>query len=142
MAQTIASANAATAQLQILGNDLQVPITGQFQTISGISLLIQDIEQLLLTTPGERVNRPTYGCLVNTRVWENVSTMAIQGATDIQNAITNFEPRVTVLDVTPNIFPDEGIVTFVLRLVINSNNSPLNLVIPFKAANNLLTTGS
>lgn len=125
-------------QAEFLGSDLTLPISGNFQVIAGLNLLIQDIEQLCLTTPGERVGRPEYGCLLRTRLWENIDDVANQGTQDIQQAIAQFEPRVTVLDVTSTIFRDDGIVLFTIRIVVNATNQPLNFVLPFRSSAELI----
>ena len=45
-----------------LGHGLSMPIQGSFVPASGVTLLLQEIQQLLLTVPGERVFRPDFGC--------------------------------------------------------------------------------
>jgi uncharacterized protein len=126
-------------QIQLIGSDTSMPITGKFVAISGIPLLLQDIQQLILTNIGERVNRPTFGCMINGRVWENIDQTANQGITDIQAAINTFEPRVTLLGVTSTIFRDDGIVLFSISFIVNATNEPLNLVLPFRSVSDLLS---
>lgn len=60
-------------------------------------LIKNDILQLLLTVPGERVMRPRYGVQLRSFVFEqstdsDVSTLQAE----ISQAIVEFEPRVTV----------------------------------------------
>jgi len=125
-------------QIQFIGADTQMPINGQWTDISGIPLLLQDIQQLILTNIGERLNRPTYGCMINSRIWENIDQTASQGKLDITTAINNFEPRITLLDVNSTIYRNDGIVLFSIRFIVNATNQPLNLVLPFRSNSELL----
>ena len=125
-------------QIQFIGSDTSMPITGKFTAVNGIPLLLQDIQQLILTNIGERMNRPTFGCMINGRVWENIDQTANQGKMDIETAINTFEPRVTLLDVNSTIYRDDGIVLFSIRFIINATNEQLNLVLPFRSVSELL----
>lgn len=114
-----------------LGKDLKFPIKNEFRHTEGIDTLNQDIQILLATVPGERVNRPNYGCGLYTRIWENLDTAAQLGVEDIRTALDEFEPRVIVLRVTANINREQGIIQFsILYKPVESNNAE-NLVFPF-----------
>jgi uncharacterized protein len=126
------------SQAALIGTDCQYPIAGTFVDINSIPLLLQDLQLLILTAPGERLNRPTYGCNLSLNIWENIDQTATQGKLDITDAINNFEPRVTLLDVNSAIYRDDGIVLFTIRFLINATNQPLNLVIPFQPTSQLL----
>jgi uncharacterized protein len=125
-------------QIQLIGADVQMPLNGTWTDINGIPLLLQDIQQLILTNIGERLNRPTYGCMINSRIWENIDQTANQGILDITDAINSFEPRITLLGVTSTIYRDDGFVLFSIRFLINATNEPLNLVLPFRTTAQLL----
>lgn len=120
-----------------LGSDLTFPIAGSFEPIAGVPLLLQDIQQLLLTIPGERVNRPEFGCGLRQQVWENLSSVAINGPAVIRTAIESYEPRITILNIdsTPNEVT--GTIVFNIQFVINSTDSVLNLVFPFRVGTQL-----
>lgn len=117
-----------------LGQDLKFPINGNFEPVSEIDALIQDIEQLLLTAPGERVFRPEFGCNLKNMIWENVDTVAEQGKEQIKSALALFEPRITVLDVISTMNRDTGLVTFGIKFYINNTDSVVNLVFPFRTS--------
>lgn len=127
-----------TGQIQLIGSDTQMPISGTWTAINGIPLLLQDIQQLILTNIGERLNRPTFGCMINGRVWENIDQTASQGILDITSAINQFEPRVTLLYVNSTIYRDDGIVLFSINFIVNATNEALNLVLPFRSVSELL----
>ena len=115
-----------------LGSDLKFPITGSFEPITGLALLIQDIEQLLLTTPGERVSRPEWGCGVKSLVWENIATAVLEGPGIIKSALDTFEPRINVLKVDSSANENTGLVSFVIRFSIKSTDTSVNLVFPLR----------
>jgi phage baseplate assembly protein W len=120
-----------------LGADLVFPINNSFKPTSGINLLLQDIQQLLLTIPGERVNRPDFGCTLRNQIWENMSTAAIHGAASIRDALERFEPRITVTAVTSTSNDNTGLITFNIQFIVNNTDTALNLVFPFRAGTQL-----
>lgn len=117
-----------------LGSDVSLPINNTFKTINGLELLIQDIEQLLLTVPGERVMRPTYGCNLRNQLWENLDIAADAGAAAIQEALDTFEPRITTLNVDSTVNDNTGLITFNIQFIVNSEDTELNLIFPFRSA--------
>lgn len=123
--------------LDRLGSDLKFPITGSFEPISGVNLVVQDIEQLLLTIPGERVNRSSYGCSLRNQVWENLQDAASNGAAAIREAIENFEPRVILTGVTSKVNDNTGLITFNIQFTIIEIDAPVNLVFPFRSGTSL-----
>jgi len=116
-----------------LGSDLKFPIDTNFQAISGVDLLIQDIQRLLLTVPGERPNRPEFGCNLRNQIWENIDVAATNGAVSIREAIDRFEPRITLISVTSSVNRNTGLITFNIQFQVNNDDSTLNLVFPFRA---------
>lgn len=120
-----------------LGSDLLFPIMGNFQPVAGINLLLQDIQQLLLTIPGERVFRPTFGCQLRNQIWENMATVQISGASAIKTALQQFEPRITVLDVTSTSNENTGLISFNIQFVVNTTDNVLNLIFPFRVGQQL-----
>lgn len=120
-----------------LGSDLSFPIVGNFRPVSGVDLVIQDIQLLLLTLPGERVNRPTFGCGLRGLVWENMATVAASGQAAISSAIANFEPRVTLKGIDFVTNENTGLVVYNIRFVINQTDTPVNLIFPFRQGTTL-----
>ena len=120
-----------------LGSDLKFPIEGTFQATAGQELLLQDIQILLLTIPGERPNRPDFGCHLRDQIWENIADASINGASAIREALTLFEPRISVVNVTSTTNENTGLITFVIQFVIKSTDLNLNLVFPFRVGSQL-----
>jgi len=115
-----------------LGSDLMFPISGDFKSVSGLDLLLQDIQQLLLTIPGERVNRPDFGCNLRDQVWENMDAAEVNGAGAIRQALENFEPRITILDVNSTSNYNTGLITFNIQFIVNDSDRSVNLIFPFR----------
>lgn len=115
-----------------LGTDTKFPIRGKFQKVESLETVLQDIQILIATVPGERVNRPEYGCRLYTRVWDNLDSVARQGLTDIREAIQTYEPRVELISLTSSINRDTGTVNFSVRFKVVNTNNAANLVFPFQ----------
>lgn len=120
-----------------LGSDLKFPIEGNFESTSGVELLLQDIQRLLLTIPGERPMRPNFGCNLRNQIWENMEAARTQGAASIREAIELFEPRVTLIGVNSSANDNTGLITFNIQFVVNSTDTALNLVFPFRVGTQL-----
>jgi Bacteriophage baseplate protein W len=120
-----------------LGSDLKFPILDSFEPVAGLALLLQDIQRLLLTMPGERVGRPAFGCNIRLQVWENLDVAADDGAACIREALDNFEPRITVMNVDSTINDNTGLITFNIQFVVNDTDTAVNLIFPFRAGTQL-----
>lgn len=120
-----------------LGSDLKFPISGSFESISGLDLLLQDIQILLLTVPGERPGRPEFGCQLRTQIWENLEEAKINGIGSIRDALERFEPRITLLGVTGEVNSNTGLITFNIQFIVQTIDNPINLVFPFRAGTQL-----
>jgi uncharacterized protein len=125
--------SSVTQSLNIrLGADTQFPISGQFQPVAGLNLLLQDIQQLLLTVPGERVFRPDFGCNLRAQIWENIDFAESAGAAAIREALERLEPRITVIDVNSQSNTNTGLITYNIQFLINQTDLQVNLVFPFR----------
>lgn len=120
-----------------LGSDLKFPINGNFKPVEGVDLLIQDISQLLLTMPGERVFRPEFGSLLSNQIWENMDEAADNGASAIRGALEQLEPRITVQDVTSTRNDNTGLIIFNITFLINDTDESLSLIFPFRTGSQL-----
>jgi phage baseplate assembly protein W len=120
-----------------LGKGLKFPIDGKFEVSEGIDKLLEDIQTLLLTNFQERVMRPTLGCGLMGRIWENIDTAAIYGASDISTALEKFEPRISLIDISTAIDRPSGIILFTINFIVLDSNTEVNLVFPFKPSSQL-----
>jgi phage baseplate assembly protein W len=120
-----------------LGSDAAFPIVGNFAPVSGLDVLIQDIQLLLLTIPGERPMRPDFGCELRNQVWENIETARNNGEASIRDAIDRFEPRITVTDISSNINRNTGLISFNIAFIVNVDDTAVNLIFPFRTGTQL-----
>lgn len=120
-----------------LGSDLKFPIVNNFESVSGLDVLIQDIQILLLTIPGERPNRPNFGCNLRNQIWENMQEAKVSGAASIREALELFEPRISVLSVNATVNEATALITFNIQFIVNSTDTAANLVFPFRVGTQL-----
>ena len=96
----------------------------------------EDIEQslriLFSTSPGERVNRYDYGCPLHRYAFEPIDTQTtMRMRDDIARAITLFEPRIAVEDISFEERASEGVLLIQITYTIIRTNSRSNMVYPF-----------
>ena len=122
---------------KFLGTGYSFPIrvspSGNLTYSSGEESVREAIWILLGTAKGERQMMPTFGCGIqdmvfapnNQTTWGNLQHL-------VKDALTQWEPRVDVLDVTVTAAADEAN-TLLIRVDyrIRSNNAFGNLVYPF-----------
>ena len=89
----------------------------------GDQIIKNDILQLLLTIPGERVMRPTFGVNLRNAVFENMTSSLISGLqSEIAEKITRFEPRVDVSSVT--IVPNDITNLLTVKIEVSLKKDP------------------
>lgn len=77
----------------------QIRSTGGLAWVDGDDCVHQDLLLLLLTSPGERVMRPDYGCHLRRLLFQpNDETLAGLAIHYVRQAVDRFEPRVRVLE--------------------------------------------
>ena len=92
----------------------------------------QSLWTLLSTSPGERVHRYDYGCLVRRYVFEimDISTQTLL-RDEIERAVVMFEPRVDLNRVDFEVDEAAGILRITLDYTIRRTNRRTNMVYPF-----------
>jgi len=88
--------------------------TGRTATTDLADHIRDMILQILLTSPGERVMRPTFGAGLRRYLMDpNTPSTRAQIALDVQAALQTWEPRITVtsVQVVPGDDPAEALVT-------------------------------
>lgn len=87
---------------------LRIDPRGRLATITDAASIRQALLLLLSTRPGERVNRPAYGChlwrLAFAPADDTTAGLAIHY---VSRAVQRWEPRVLVLDVTAGVPEDD-----------------------------------
>ncbi len=93
----------------------------------------QSIWTILSTAYGERLMRPDFGCGIHNLVFAPNSAGTIgQAISEVQQALTQWEPRIDVLDV--DAYPDPNQPNRLLIQInyqIRTTNNRFNLVYPF-----------
>lgn len=81
---------------------------GGLEMVSDRAAVRQALLLLLLTRPGERVLRPTYGCALHRLLfWPNDDTTAGLAIHYVRQAVERWEPRVDRLRVDAQRSPDD-----------------------------------
>ena len=105
----------------------------------GVTMLEEeaDIESslgiLLSTRPGERVMQPTYGCNLDSLLFETMNLTLLTYIRDlVESAILYHEPRIDLekLDIDTS-GQNEGVLLLVLHYIVRSTNSRYNYVYPY-----------
>lgn len=114
---------------------VQTDALGQIVLSQNEQDIKESVEIILMTTRGERVMRPEFGCGIRDLVFEpiNVGTLALIEA-DIRESLTLFEPRIDVLEVkvySDKEDADQGKLRIEVRYRVRTTNSEFNLVFPF-----------
>lgn len=96
----------------------------------------QDIRESLTilfgTSPGERVMRYDYGCPLRHYAFEPITTQTLtRMRNDISRAITLYEPRIELEDVSFEDRAQEGLLLIQLTFTVIRTNNRNNMVYPF-----------
>ena len=93
----------------------------------------QALRIILLTNPGERIMRPTFGAGLSSFQFEPVNTTTLQLIrTRVEDAVVDWESRVDVLGVSVSADPSrQGTVLIDIRYRVRLTNTVGNLVYPF-----------
>jgi phage baseplate assembly protein W len=119
-----------------LGSGWSYPVApsraGALEYTAGPDKVAQSIWIVLDTAPGERVMRPNFGCgLRRYLMAPNTTATRALIKHDVQIALANFEPRITVTDLQVIPGDDPALVLIRIAYVTVRDNRPGNLVYPF-----------
>ncbi len=106
---------------------------GRIATVSGEQEIEESIRIILMTSPGQRVMRPEFGCRLNEIVFapNNLQTIA-QAERFVRLALGRWEPRIQVEQVTASPDPEDTARMLInVRYTIRSTHSSRSLVYPF-----------
>lgn len=112
---------------------LRVDVRGGIALAAPADDIVQAIHIILGTMPGERVMRPEFGC----RAWElvfapnNASTRTLL-AFYVEQALTFWEPRITVTGVEVDSAPDaHNALQVSIHYLVKDTHDPRSIVYPF-----------
>jgi phage baseplate assembly protein W len=106
------------------------PVTGDVTTLTGNADVQASVVNLIMTMNYEIPFHPEVGCAVTSSLFEDIGPMtAASIRSSIINVLQNFEPRVSVLDVIVNAYPDENgySATIVYRII--NQTSPVTITV-------------
>jgi len=112
---------------------MRVSTTGGIALTSREEEIAESMRLILGTSPGERPMRPDFGCPIHEHIFApaDASTTGLI-AFDVRNALTRWEPRIDVLDVTVRRDDDQPTLLYIdITYAIRETNDPRNLVFPF-----------
>jgi hypothetical protein len=121
----------------LLGKGWAFPVSSDIKGGIKFSQYEKSIEEsiriILNTTPGERLMRPGFGCMINEMVFSPNRPQAITQAEHyVREAIIQWEPRVILQEVKGSPDPDnETVVNIEIHYEIRSVNTFFNMVYPF-----------
>jgi phage baseplate assembly protein W len=121
----------------LLGKGWAFPVQPDIQGCIKFSQYEKSIEEsiriILNTTPGERLMRPDFGCLINEMVFTPNRPQSITLAEHyVREAIIRWEPRVILKEVRGEPDPDNEVaVNIHIQYEIRSVNTFFNMVYPF-----------
>ena len=93
----------------------------------------QAIKIILLTSPGQRVMRPEFGCRIHELVFApmNRETFA-QAMQYVEDALAMWEPRIIVNEITTNPDPNHHGTLFIdIQYTVKATSDTRSLVFPF-----------
>ena len=122
--------------LRLLGRGWNMPVTpdsaGSIEYADGPEKVAQSIRIILDTDPGERIMRPSFGCGLRRYLMRpNTSSTRALIKHDVELALANFEPRITVHNTSVDPGDDPSLVLIRINYVHVRDNRPGNLVFPF-----------
>ena len=96
-----------------------------------VRLIKNDVMQLLLTSPGERVMRPNFGTLIRKTPFDPLDNSTLAALRkSIRTALEVFEPRVIYRDVKFVTRPDSNYVEMIVFMALTRDpNVILNVVV-------------
>lgn len=94
--------------------------------------IVESLEIILSTLPGERIYHPEFGCDLTPLLFESLTnSVTTLLSNHIKEAITNFERRIIFDDANFQLSPEDGVVYITIQYTIKSDNSRYNMVFPF-----------
>jgi phage baseplate assembly protein W len=85
------------------------PLTNDLIALGNATAISRSIRNIVFTLPGEKFFNPDFGTRLNRILFENMDEISASDLRDqIASSIVNFEPRVTLLDVSTEPLYDQN----------------------------------
>jgi phage baseplate assembly protein W len=109
-------------------NFIKHPVTDELIVIKNENSVKQALKNLILTSIGERPFNPYFGSNVNSALFENFDPFAVEDiARYIKLAVQQFEPRVSIINVTVNDIQEQNTLGINIVFAIINNPEPVSL---------------
>jgi phage baseplate assembly protein W len=106
------------------------PVTNDIALSYDEMAVIRSVRNLLLTNHYERPFQPELGSNINSLLFEPISPITSSSLqTEIENMISNYEPRALVKSVTVNAQPDQNAYEVSLEFYIQNATLPTTVTI-------------
>ena len=96
------------------------PLSGDLITLKNENAIARAVRNIVLTTPGEKFFDPDFGSSVSEILFENVDDItAVSIRDEIRSSLSNYEPRVELIDVEvdPNFDENQFDVLIKYRII-------------------------
>ena len=96
------------------------PLSGDLITLKNENAIARAVRNIVSTSPGEKLFDPDFGSSVSEILFENVDDItAVSIRDEIRSSLTNYEPRVELIDleVEPNFDENQFDVLITYRIV-------------------------
>ena len=96
------------------------PLSGDLIALKNENAIARAVRNIVLTTPGEKLFDPDFGSSVGEILFENVDDItAVSIRDEIRSSLTNYEPRVELIDVKvdPNFDENQFDVLITYRII-------------------------
>lgn len=112
---------------------LRTDATGSVALVRGEREIVESIQLILATAPGERPMRPEFGCAIHDLVFAPAdAATAGRIAYEVRLSLERWEPRIELTDVVVGFDAvDDGLLLIDIRYTLRASNDPRNLVFPF-----------
>ena len=96
------------------------PLSGDLIALKNENAIARAVRNIVLTTPGEKFFDPDFGSSVSEILFENVDDItAVSIRDEIRSSLSNYEPRVELIDVKvdPNFDENQFDVLITYRII-------------------------
>jgi len=109
------------------------PATGRFVMVESEEDIRQAIYIILMTRVKERAMLPEFGCNLQDYIFDLPgAAFEMRLIREIENALTDFEPRIRNVNVEVDIREyEKGMIYLNIHYTVRATNNPNNLVFPY-----------
>lgn len=121
----------------ILGKRIAFPLQlndrNELAMVDGDISIRQSIYLIIMTVPGERVVRPTFGCRIHELIFDPINgKTAITAKRYVEEAIQRWEPRIDIEEIDVGLGDyDRGELLINIRYRHKNRPDPRSLVFPY-----------